>query len=79
MPELPEVETIARTLAQEVAGSVIERVEVLDPAAVQPGPEAFAALVAGRRIESVGRRAKLLLMRLEGGALIAIHLRMTGR
>jgi len=79
MPELPEVETIARTLEQEVAGLSILRAEVLDPSAVQPDPQAFASLVTGRRIESVGRRAKLLLMNLEGGAVVAVHLRMTGR
>jgi formamidopyrimidine-DNA glycosylase len=84
MPELPEVETIARTLAGDAAGCDILRVEVLDPSALHPDPQAFAALVTGRRIESVGRRAKLLLLRLaprggDGGAVIAVHLRMTGR
>lgn len=85
MPELPEVETIARTLAPEVVGREILRLEVQDPSALVPGPEAFAALVAGRSILAVGRRAKLLLLRLSApqgqgeGAVIAAHLRMTGR
>lgn len=91
MPELPEVETIARTLAPEVAGRRIEAVECLDPSALRPGPEAFAALAVGREILSVGRRGKLLLLRLgfrpgdaaaagaAAGALLAAHLRMTGR
>lgn len=84
MPELPEVETIARTLAAEAEGREILRVEVLDPTALQPDAATFAALVAGRRIASVGRRAKLLLLSLapvagDTGATIAVHLRMTGR
>ena len=83
MPELPEVETIARALNQEAAGRTILSVEVIDPTALQPSPEAFQALVLGRRIASVGRRGKLLLLHLDdGGAdagLIAVHLRMTGR
>jgi len=79
VPELPEVETIARALAAEVAGRAIASVECLDPPAVQPSPEAFAALVTGRTIASVGRRGKLLLLNLSGGAQIAVHLRMTGR
>jgi len=97
VPELPEVETIARTLGPDVAGREILRVEVLDASALAPDAASFAALTAGRRIVSVGRRAKLLLLFLspragqgaeadagegvdaDAGALIAVHLRMTGR
>lgn len=97
MPELPEVETIARTLAPEVTGREILRVDAVDPTALFPSPQVFAALVTGRRIESVGRRGKLLLLLLsatqaaaqgtadvlpeaeEGGGVLAVHLRMTGR
>ncbi len=79
MPELPEVETIARALAAEAAGRSITSVECLDPSALHPTPEAFAALVTGRAIASIGRRGKLLLLNLSGGAQVAVHLRMTGR
>jgi formamidopyrimidine-DNA glycosylase len=79
MPELPEVETIARALAAEIAGRTVAGVTCFDPPALQPTPEAFTALVAGRRIASVGRRGKLLLLNLAGGAQVAVHLRMTGR
>jgi formamidopyrimidine-DNA glycosylase len=84
VPELPEVETIKRTLGPEAIGREIERVEVLDPAALFPDPAAFQALATGRRIDSVRRRAKLLLLDLsplggDGGAILAVHLRMTGR
>lgn len=79
MPELPEVETISRGLAPEVTGRVIESVEAPDPVALRPEPEAFRALVTGRTIARVGRRAKLLLLHLNDDGLIAIHLRMTGR
>src|SRR5674536_111773 len=41
--------------------------------------EAFVTAVAGRRIESVGRRAKLVVMRLSGDAALTIHLKMTGQ
>lgn len=79
MPELPEVETIARTLAPDVVGRDILGVEAPDPSALQPGLAAFAALVAGRRIEAVDRRGKLLLLHLHDAGVIAVHLRMTGR
>lgn len=83
MPELPEVETIARGLAPEVEGRTILRLEAPDPSALQPGEEAFAALAVGRTIARVGRRAKLLLLHLtcdgEDASILAVHLRMTGR
>jgi len=89
MPELPEVETIARTLAPEVESRLILAVDVLDPSAIVPwsetsGADAFRELVLGRRIARVDRRGKLLLLHLQAGGgkdggTIAIHLRMTGR
>ena len=80
MPELPEVETIASELNVRLAGRAIAGTEVLWPPTVgHPSPEEFVAAAAGARIESVGRRAKYILIRLAGGGQIAIHLRMTGR
>jgi formamidopyrimidine-DNA glycosylase len=84
MPELPEVETIARTLACEVESRLILGVEVLDESAVVPAPSAFRELALGRRIATVARRGKLLLLHLQAGGgkdggVIAVHLRMTGR
>jgi formamidopyrimidine-DNA glycosylase len=79
MPELPEVETIARALAAEAAGRTVAAVHCCDPSALAPTPEAFAALVSGRRIEAIDRRGKLLVLNLSGGAQIGVHLRMTGR
>ena len=89
MPELPEVETIARTLAPEVESRLILAVDAPDQSALATGSgasdaEAFRQLVLGRRIATVGRRGKLLLLHLQApgghdGGIIAVHLRMTGR
>jgi formamidopyrimidine-DNA glycosylase len=79
MPELPEVETIRRQLAPEVTGRRIDEAEILDERLTRPlPPDPVARRVAGRRIESVGRRGKYLLLGLEGGLTMALHLRMTG-
>ena len=79
MPELPEVETICRQLEPEIAGRRIKRLEVLDPRWSRPVPPAVLGdAVSGRRIESLGRRGKYLLLRLEGGETLVMHLRMTG-
>jgi len=79
MPELPEVETVCRQLEPEVEGQRIERLEVLDPRWCRPAPPGeLEAAVAGRTIEGLGRRGKYLLLGLDGGQTLVMHLRMTG-
>jgi len=79
MPELPEVETIRRQLEPAVAGRKIEGARVLDERWCRPAtPRAFERAVAGRRVESVGRRGKYLILGLEGNRHLVMHLRMTG-
>ena len=79
MPELPEVETIRRQLAPDVEGRRIDRVEIVDERLTRPvSVDVVTRGVAGRRIESVGRRGKYLLLGLEGDRTLALHLRMTG-
>jgi len=81
MPELPEVETAARSLAPQVVGRTIVGVERLDWERMVETPPAplFRELIVGRRILAVRRRSKWLLIELEGGWTLAIHLRMSGR
>ncbi len=80
MPELPEVETVRRQLAERLPGRTIDHVEVEDPLLVSPeDPESFAHQVEGQRIDAVGRRGKYLLVELDSGDTLAMHLRMTGR
>lgn len=81
MPELPEVETIRRELEPELAGRRVEAVRVRQPDIVLPpdDPESFGRSVSGRRIESLERRAKYLLIRLDRGSLVQVQLRMSGR
>ena len=81
MPELPEVETVARDLARHLVGATITGARGDWPRAIASHPtvEAFAAAVAGRRVDAVGRRAKLVVVRLSGGAALTIHLKMTGQ
>jgi len=80
MPELPEVETVRRTLNQLVAGKTIAAVTVSLPRIIRrpAEPEMFAAALAGRTIQSVERRGKFLRIVLDGLILVS-HLRMEGR
>ena len=79
MPELPEVETIARGLANAVAGKTIVQATVVRPAVVLPEAERFASEIAGERIAAVGRRGKFVVLTLDSGRQLVVHLRMTGR
>ena len=80
MPELPEVETVRRTLVNKIAGEVIAGVDVRFPGCIgNMEPEAFEEKVKGRAMRGVERRGKYLLVRLDDGAILLVHLRMTGR
>ncbi|MGE4503988.1 MAG: bifunctional DNA-formamidopyrimidine glycosylase/DNA-(apurinic or apyrimidinic site) lyase [Desulfovibrionaceae bacterium] len=79
MPELPEVEVIARGLAASLVGRAIRSAEAVWPSSLLGGEAAFARTVEGRAVEGVARRGKLLLLALTGGRTLAVHLRMTGR
>lgn len=79
MPELPEVETVRRSLLQVLPQKKITAVEVITPGILALGDaEAFAAL-AGTEILDIGRRGKYLLLHFAGGAACVVHLRMTGK
>ncbi|MBC5822217.1 MAG: bifunctional DNA-formamidopyrimidine glycosylase/DNA-(apurinic or apyrimidinic site) lyase [Candidatus Eremiobacteraeota bacterium] len=78
MPELPEVETIARGLANAITGKTIESATVLRPV-VYPEPVRFGKEIVGERIAAVGRRGKFVVLSLGSGRRLVVHLRMTGR
>jgi len=86
MPELPEVETVARDLRRHllpegggpgpvISGARVSWVRTLR----EEDPAAFVGGITGRRIEAVGRRGKNIVVDLDGGAFLTIHLKMTGQ
>lgn len=79
MPELPEVETTRRGLALKLEGRRITRIEARRPDLRFPLPKNFAKSIQGRRVEALERRAKYILIRLEGDLVWIIHLGMSGR
>jgi formamidopyrimidine-DNA glycosylase len=80
MPELPEVETVARDLRPRLVGAEIIGVRSSWARTLRNADaESFAAAVTGRTVDAVGRRAKLLVVGLSGGIALTIHLKMTGQ
>jgi formamidopyrimidine-DNA glycosylase len=80
MPELPEVETVARDLQRWVAGATITDAEVRWERTIRhplPG-DRFVAELRGAIIQRVGRRAKSVLLHLSDGRVMTVALRMTG-
>jgi formamidopyrimidine-DNA glycosylase len=78
MPELPEVETIARKLKPQLVGKTIQDARLRWPRTLAfPGARKFSELVRGQVIQGVTRRAKYFILQLSDFSLL-IHLRMSG-
>ncbi len=79
MPELPEVETTGRGIAAKLLGLRITRLEQRRRDLRFPMPANLPALLEGRKLIAVTRRAKYLLLQLDDGHSILLHLGMSGR
>jgi formamidopyrimidine-DNA glycosylase len=79
MPELPEVETVARGLAATLEGHAIVEVQQNRANLRIPFPPNLKQRLEGRRVVRIGRRAKYLLLTLDDGQILIVHLGMSGR
>jgi formamidopyrimidine-DNA glycosylase len=79
VPELPEVETVRAGLEPVLRGRRFKHVEQRRKDLRFPLPERFAERLTGRRISRLERRAKYILVHLDKGEVLAVHLGMTGR
>jgi len=80
MPELPEVETVARDLRPRLVGATIVGARCTWARTLRThDPPTFGDAVAGRTVLAVGRRAKQVVVDLTGEAAMTIHLKMTGQ
>jgi formamidopyrimidine-DNA glycosylase len=79
MPELPEVETIARSLEPRIKGRAISAIELLYRPLLRGGRPGRLGGLIGRRVLGVRRRGKMLLIGIEGGRTLVFHLKMTGQ
>jgi len=79
MPELPEVETVRRGLLPAMQGRHIVRAQANRPDLRFAFPDGFEARLTGKRVERLDRRSKYLLVRLDSGETLLMHLGMSGR
>lgn len=79
MPELPEVETVMRGLAARLQGRRIARAQAMRADLRWALPPGLGTRLTGARVEGFRRRAKYILMRLDGGDSMLLHLGMSGR
>jgi formamidopyrimidine-DNA glycosylase len=78
MPELPEVETIAKGLRQTIVGQKVKTIQAIFPDIVRQNFNVFKKAVTHKKIKKVRRRGKYLLIDLSGDKTVLIHLGMTG-
>ncbi|MDQ0203302.1 DNA-formamidopyrimidine glycosylase [Pectinatus haikarae] len=80
MPEMPEVETIRRTLEKRILGKTIEYIEILLPRLIKfPELSLYEKRLTGQKIVKMRREGKYLIMQMENNIMAVFHLRMTGR
>lgn len=79
MPELPEVETVRRGISPAMEGAIFEKVQVNRPDLRWPLPERMKERLEGARVQGLRRRSKYILIDLDRGETLLIHLGMSGR
>ena len=79
MPELPEVETVRRMLAQHIVGRTVSRVRLSGERLRTAISAASTRTLRGRRVAGVGRHGKYLFVHFDGGRTLLSHLGMSGR
>ena len=79
MPELPEVETLRRSLAQTLPGRIVAGVDVRTPGTCRPSPGLQLQDVVGATAKTVRRHGKYLVVDLSNSLSLVFHLRLTGQ
>jgi formamidopyrimidine-DNA glycosylase len=79
MPELPEVETVVRDLRPRLVGRVVHSVRASRKALRRRWSYAWGPRLVGRRVTSIDRRGKWIIVTLDGGLYLLLHLGMTGQ
>ncbi|RMC49097.1 bifunctional DNA-formamidopyrimidine glycosylase/DNA-(apurinic or apyrimidinic site) lyase [Lactobacillus sp. ESL0228] len=79
MPELPEVETVRRTLLPLITGKTIKKITLWYPKIIASDPKEFVNQLTGKKVINIDRYAKYLLIRFNDNFTVVSHLRMEGK
>ncbi len=79
MPELPEVEVLARELKDKLSGLIVSTIAIYQTSLLNVAPEKFEEKIRARKICAVSRKGKFLKFELEGQVAVWFHLGMTGQ
>jgi len=79
VPELPEVETVRQGLIRHLVGRRVTELQLRRQDLRFPFPDGFSGTISGKRVLGIERRAKYLLIRMEGDVTWLCHLGMSGR
>ncbi|MBM4296296.1 MAG: bifunctional DNA-formamidopyrimidine glycosylase/DNA-(apurinic or apyrimidinic site) lyase [Deltaproteobacteria bacterium] len=79
MPELPEVETVCRSLRPHLLGRTIAAIDIIEPRLRVPVDKKSLRSLVGRRVEAIERRAKYILLQLSASTVWLFHLGMSGK
>src|SRR5687768_16735424 len=78
MPELPEIVVYQEALERHILGRPLEKVRLRSPSLLRTWDPPFST-VEGRRVESIRRVGKRLVIGVEGGIFLVFHLMISGR
>ncbi len=79
MPELPEVETVCRSLRPHLLGRTIKSLEVIEPRLRVTVDRKSLQTLVGQRVEAIERRAKYILIQMSANSVWLFHLGMSGK
>ncbi len=79
MPELPEVETIVKTLRPLMVQKTIKQIDIFHPRMVKPSVSEFKKTLIGKSIQSIERIGKFIIFFFSNGVVVISHLRMEGK
>lgn len=79
MPELPEVETLARQFRKQIQGAVLSKISVIHPVVIKNTERQLAQNLENKKLKIVKRRGKYLGFEFENEATLWVHLGMTGQ